>query len=422
MSALTITEKILARASGHKTVSPGDIVNAKVHKIMTMDLLGPATFRNFKKLGATKVWDPDRIIMIFDHMVPPPDVASAELHKASRAAIAEYGITHFYDVGRQGLCHQIMPEQGHVLPGTVVVGTDAHSTTFGAVGAFATGVGVTDGAVVFATGELWLRVPESIRFDITGELQRMVMAKDVILYLMGEMKLDGHCSYRAMEFSGPSMGAMSIASRMTMCNMVADMGAKNGIVASDQKTIEYLKERTNQPFEVVRSDLKAEYEETIDIEVSSLEPQVACPHKMDNVKQVTEVEGTPVDQVVLGSCTNGRLEDLEIAAHILQNRKIDPKVRMLVFPASQDVYSEATRKGLVTTFLKANALICPPTCGPCAGRAMGPLADGEVAISTTNRNFKGRMGSPNAQIYLSSPSTAAASAIEGAIADPRKYA
>lgn len=419
MNDLTISEKILARSAGKKEVSPGEIVSARVHKVMTMDLLGPSAFEIFRKLGAQKVWDPEKIIVVFDHMVPAPDAKSAELHQASRKAVKEYGIKYFYDVGRQGIAHQIMCDEAHVLPGTVVVGSDAHATTWGALGAFATGIGITDAAVVFATGELWLRVPESIKLNITGELPNMVMSKDLILHIMGKLKLEGHCNYKAMEFTGPTIENMSVASRMTICNMVTDMGAKNGIMNPDKKVISYMKERTKEPFEVITSDPNAEYEETIPIDVSHLEPQVACPHSMDNVKPVREVEGTPIDQVVLGSCTNGRMEDLEIAARIIKNKKVHPNVRMLVFPASHSIFIEATKKGLVADFLEAGALVCPPTCGPCAGRSLGPLGPGEVALSTTNRNFEGRMGSPSAKIYLSSPTTATASAIKGRITDPR---
>ncbi len=365
-----------------------------------------------------RVWDSRRIVIVFDHLVPASSVRAAELQKIMRDFAGEQGIRSFYDAGRGGICHQVMPERGHVRPGELVVGADSHTCTYGALGAFATGIGATDMAAVFATGSLWFRVPAAIRVNVTGALPRYVTPKDLILSVTGMIGADG-ATYKALEFTGPTVRDISVDGRLTMCNMAVEMGAKVGIVPPDEKTLDYVKQRTDRPFKPVRSDPDAEYEETVEIDVAKLEPQVACPPNVDNVKPVSEVGRVRIDQAFLGSCTNGRLEDLRVAAEMLKGRRVKDGVRLIVAPASQDIFLQAAREGLLETFVEAGALVCNPNCGPCLGGHMGLLAPGEVCVSSSNRNFVGRMGSPEAQVYLASPATVAASALTGEITDPR---
>lgn len=414
---MTMAEKILARASGLKEVHAGDYVTAKIDVAMAHEGAG-WTLPHFRETGAKKVWDPERIVILLDHYTPPPTVAGAELHKTIREFVEEQGIKHFYDV-REGICHQVLPEKGHVRPGELIVGTDSHTTTYGAFGAAGTGIGFTEMAVVWATGELWFMVPETIKFIISGKMPRRVMSKDVILYIAGKYGTEV-AQYKSIEFTGPAVDEMSIASRMTLSNMSLEIGAKFAFVPPDEKTIDYVKARTEKSFTPIRSDPEATYEKTYDVEVSALEPQVACPHSVDNVKPVTQVEGIKINQAFLGSCTNGRFEDLSIAAEIMKGEKVHSNVRMIVIPASKEVYKKALRAGLIDIFLDAGALVSFPACGPCFGNHLGLLAAGEKCISSANRNFKGRMGSADAEIYLASPATVAASAVKGEITDPRK--
>jgi len=414
---MNIAEKILASASGKDEVKLGEIVDAKVDVAMANDITCPLTIKAFKEIGTPRVWDKNRIVMVLDHQVPADSVKSAELHKIMRAFAKEQKIPLFYDVGNGGVCHQIMVEKGHVQPGELVVGADSHTCTYGAIGAFATGIGSTEMAGVFTTGTIWLRVPSSIKVNSTGKFQRFVTPKDLVLYVIGKVGADG-ANYRAVEFTGQSISGISVSGRMTLCNMTVEMGAKTGIINPDKVTLEYVKAVSKNPFKTLTSDPNASYEKTVEVNLERLEPQVACPHSVDNVKPVKDVEGTKIDQAFLGSCTNGRLEDLELAAKFLDGRKVAKGVRLIVTPASQEVYMQALKRGLFEVFVKAGAFVCNPTCGACFGGHMGLLAPEEVCISTSNRNFVGRMGSPEAEIYLASPATVAASAVAGKIVDP----
>jgi len=416
---MNISEKILARASGQKEVSPGEIVEVNVDMAMVNDITGPLVIETFHKIGVKKVWDNNRIVMVLDHQVPADSAKSAELHKIMRKFAKEQNIPHFYDVGFGGVCHQVMVEKGHVRPGELIVGADSHTCTYGALGAFGTGIGSTEMAAVFATGKIWLKVQETIKINVSGEFQNFVGAKDLILNIIGQLGADG-ANYKAMEFDGPVIKNMNISERLTICNMAVEAGAKTGIINPDEKVMAYVKSRTEKPIEPLKSDEDAKYEKIVDLDVSSLEPQVACPSSVDNVKPVSEVEGIPVDQAFVGSCTNGRIEDLRMAAEIVKGKKVKNGVRFIVTPASHEVYLQALREGVLETLAKAGACICNPTCGACFGGHMGLLADGETCISSSNRNFTGRMGSPKAKIYLASPATVAASALKGEITDPRR--
>jgi 3-isopropylmalate/(R)-2-methylmalate dehydratase large subunit len=416
---MNIIEKILANASGKQEVSPGEIVEAKIDVAMTHDLTGPLAIKSFHEIGAKKVWDSNKVVIIIDHLVPASSVISAELHKTVRNFAEEQHLENFYDVGRGGVCHQVMPEKGHVRPGEVIVGSDSHTCTYGAFGAFATGIGSTEMAAVFATGKLWFRVPEVIKVDVTGKFKKLVTAKDLTLNIVGKIGADG-AIYKGLEFGGSTIRDMTIDGRMVLSNMAVEMGAKAGLIEPDKKTVDYVKARTDQPFTPVKSDPDSVYEKIVDVDVSELEPQVAVPHSVDNVKPVSEVEDVKVDQAFIGSCTNGRLEDLRVATQILKGKKIARGVRLVVIPASQEIYLNAINEGLIRTFMDAGATVGNPNCGPCLGGHMGILAEGEACISTSNRNFIGRMGSTKSFVYLASPATVAASAITGKITDPRK--
>lgn len=414
---MTLTEKIMARASGKPRVNAGEIVMADIDVAMTHDLTGPLSVESFKKIGVEKVWDPEKIVVLFDHQVPADSLDAAQNHILLREFVEKQKITNFYDV-KEGVCHQVLPEKGHIVPGEIVVGTDSHTCTHGALGAFSTGIGSTDMAMVFATGQLWFKVPETLKFEIQGTLNDYVYAKDVVLHIIGKIGADG-ATYKACEFAGGTTKQMSVSERMVLCNMAIEMGGKTGLVEPDEKTIDYLKNRTTKKYTIMKTDPDAESLETMQIDVNDLEPQIACPHNVDNVKPISEVEGTHIDQVFLGSCTNGRLEDIRTAARIVKNHQISDKVRMLVIPASREIYLQAMDEGLLKIFAESGALVCNPCCGPCLGGHIGLVGPGEVSLSTSNRNFQGRQGSPDAEVYLSSAAVAAASAIKGSITDPR---
>jgi 3-isopropylmalate/(R)-2-methylmalate dehydratase large subunit len=416
---MNITEKILAKASGKKTVSPDEIVDANVDTVMVHDLTGPLAVEAFNKIGVKKVWDNKKIVVILDHQVPAESVKAAELHKTMRQFAKEQKL-QIYDVGRGGICHQVMPEKGHVVPGAVIVGSDSHTCTYGAFGAFATGIGSTEAAAVFATGKIWFKVPPTIKINVTGKFRKYTAPKDLILAVIGKLGVDG-AIYKAAEFTGPTMKAMSIAGRMTVCNMAVEMGAKNGIVEPDQATREFLEGRVNgalPDFDMLKSDKDAVYERTVNFDVAELAPQVACPSSVDNVKPVSEVGNVPIDQAFIGSCTNGRIEDLRLAAQILKGKKVKDGVRALVIPASQEIYMQALKEGLTEIFTAAGAVVCGSACGPCLGGHIGLLAAEETCVSSSNRNFIGRMGSTKANVYLASPATVAASAVAGRIVSP----
>jgi len=414
---MTISEKILARASGREEVQAGEIVKARVDVAMMPDLTAILSFNAMREMGRDHVWDRHRVVLVLDHVSPASTLNAARVHREARRIAEEQRIEHFYDVNA-GVCHQVLAEKGHVKPGTLVVGADSHTCTHGALGAFATGVGSTDMGAVLATGRIWLKVPETIRVVVDGTLPGQVTPKDVVLHVIGEVGADG-ATYDAVEFSGGTIEAMSTSGRMTLCNMAVEMGAKTGIVEPDEETLAYLRGRAEGPLEAVRNDADAEFKEVRPFDVGGLEPQVACPDTVDNVKPVSRVEGTPVDQVFIGSCTNGRMEDLEAAAAVLRGRHVHPDVRLLVVPASREVYMDAMNAGLLRVFAEAGGLVCNPSCGACFGGHIGILAPGEAGLATSNRNFRGRQGSPEAEVYLASPATAAASAVEGVITDPR---
>jgi 3-isopropylmalate/(R)-2-methylmalate dehydratase large subunit len=418
---MNITEKILAKASGKTRVHPGEIVDANVDMVMVHDLTGPLAVEAFNRIGIKNVWDNKKVVVVLDHQVPAESVKAAELHKTMRKFARDQKL-RIYDIGKGGICHQVMPEKGHVLPGTVIVGADSHTCTYGAFGAFATGIGSTEAAAVFATGKIWLRVPEAIKINVKGQFKKYVTPKDLILSIIGRMGADG-ATYKSVEFAGPTIRAMSIAGRMTLCNMTVEMGAKNGIIEPDETTRKFLEGRTAKalvPFELLKSDADATYEKVLDMDVTDLGAQVACPSSVDKVKPASELSNVKLEQAFIGSCTNGRIEDLRLAAQILKGKTVHNNVRTLVIPASQEVYSQALREGLIEIFTDAGALVCGSTCGPCLGGHIGLLAAGETCVSTSNRNFIGRMGSTEASVYLASPATVAASAITGRITDPQE--
>ncbi len=411
----TFAEKIFSRKAG-RPVKAGEIVVLEPDWLLSHDNTA-AIASTFAKMGAARVVDPEKVVVVLDHCVPAATEKYAQNHLEIREFVAAQGIEHFFDVG-EGVCHQVFAEQGFALPGELVLGSDSHTTSYGALGAFAAGVGRTETAALYATGKLWLRCPESVRVDVTGEFGGDVSPKDLILYIIGDQGADG-ALYESVEFAGPAVEATSPSGRMTLCNMAAEMGAKNAYVAPDEKTRAFLKGRARRPFEEVFPDDGAAYERTLSYDVTGLEPQVARPHAVDNVVPAGEAAGTRVNQVVVGTCTNGRVEDLVVAADILRNRRVAPGVRVLVFPASRAAYLEALGIGALATLAQAGCVIMNPGCGPCLGAHEGILAAGEVCLSTANRNFRGRMGSTEAEIYLCSPATAAASALRGRITDPR---
>ncbi len=413
---MTLVEKILAAHTDINEVSPGDFINVRVDVILANDITAPIAIKEFRRIGVKKVFDPKKVVMVADHFVPNKDIFSAEQAKLMREFCYEQGIPYF-DVGQMGIEHVLLPEQGIVLPGDVVIGADSHTCTYGAIGAFATGMGSTDIAAAMATGDIWMKVPPTIKFLYHGHLGKWVGGKDLILYTIGDIGVDG-ALYSAMEFGGEVIDELPMDGRFTMANMAIEAGAKAGIFRVDNPTQLYVKARAKRQYRVYEPDADAEYSHVKEYDVSDIEPQVSLPHLPSNTKPVSEVRGIEIDQAVIGSCTNGRLSDLQLAAGILEGRKVHPRVRCIVIPGTQQVYLDALREGLIETFIKAGAAVSTPTCGPCLGGYMGVLADGERCISTTNRNFIGRMGSAKSEVYLANPVVAAASAIKGKITGP----
>jgi 3-isopropylmalate/(R)-2-methylmalate dehydratase large subunit len=414
----TISEKILAEASRNEDVSAGEIIKANIDVAMMPALTALLAFDAMKKIGQRKVWDKNKVILFIDHIAPPTNITNATLHKECRRIAKEQDLIHFYDIN-EGVCHQVLPEKGHVTPGSLIVGADSHTCTHGAFGTFATGIGSTDMGAVLATGKLWFRVPETVLVKVEGSLQDRVTPKDIILNVAKKIGIDG-ATYQAIEFTGETISEMSMAGRMTLCNMAIEMGGKTGIIHADEITRNYLEKRINGNIKVIESDPDATYKNVLELNVTDLEPQVACPHEVDNVKTIEKVVGTKINQAFIGSCTNGRLEDLKIASEIIEGKQIHSNVRLIVTPASLEIYREANRRGYLEIFMDAGGIVCNPSCGACFGGNNGILAPGEVGITTSNRNFKGRQGSTEAFVYLSSPATAAASAIKGSITDPRR--
>jgi 3-isopropylmalate/(R)-2-methylmalate dehydratase large subunit len=417
---MTITEKILARAAGKKAVKAGEMVNAKIDVVLFIDVTGPAAVKMLVEKGIDRVFDKNKIVVTPDHFQPAKDIKSAELHKRLDEWAKRHKIKYYYKLGRAGVCHALLPEQGHIRPGEVIVGPDSHTCTHGAFAAFSTGVGSTDLAAAIATGGLWFRVPESMKFVLNGKLSNGVYSKDVILAVIARIGVDG-ALYRAMEFVGPTLKDMSMEARMTITNMAIEAGAKNGIIGFDATTKKYLDKRLKgkKTYKVYESDADAEYVAVEEFDCSKMEPMVAMPNLPSNAVPISECKGKPMDQAYIGSCTNGRIEDLRIAAKILKGKEV--KIRTIVVPATPTIWKQADDEGLFDVFYKAGCVIAAPTCGACLGGFMGVLAEGEKCISTTNRNFVGRMGHPKSEVYLASPATAAASALTGKLEDPRKF-
>ena len=420
---MTITEKILAQSADLPEVTPGQMITARIGLVYTMDLWAKDVFDHLKETGVKSVFDSQKVVIIFDHCMPPTDVKSANLHNKIRKVAKEFDVP-IYDVGHQGVMHQLVAEEGYLVPAIIAVGTDSHAPTGGGMGAVVVGMGATDAAVAMATGELWLRVPSSVRVEVHGEMPKGTMSRDIMTSLMGQKGWDGTkavWAYQAVELTGETVKKMSMDSRFSLCNMASDMGIKNAIVAPDEVTLSYLKGRARGTPQLFQSDEDATYADRITLDVSEMEPQVACPHSPDNVKPLAHVLGAKIHVATIASCSNGRLEDLQIAARILKGRKVHPNVRMIVSPASQRIYSQAMEDGTFSVFLKAGVLISHSTCGPCLGVQGVVLGDGDVCIGTLPRNMKGRLGSPKAEIYLANPAVVAASAIKGEIADPREF-
>lgn len=415
----TIVEKIFSTHTDTPNFRVGDIIKARVDFAFANDITAPIAIKYFKESGARQVFNQKRIGLIPDHFAPNKDIKSAEQCKLLKEFAQEYGIENYFEIGKMGVEHALLPEKGLVLPGEVIVGADSHTGTSGALGAFAIGVGSTDLAAIMALGEVWLKVPPTIKFIYSGKLNKWVSGKDLILYTISRIGVDG-ANYKVMEFNGEVIKGLSMDNRFTMCNMAIEAGAKTGIIEPDEITMTYLKGRAKRPFKVYQSDRDAHYEKIIEIDVGKIEPQVAFPHLPENAKPISEVKEIKIDQSIIGSCTNGRIEDLRIAAEILKGQQVHSKVRLIIIPATQDIYLQAIREGLIDIFINAGGAVSTPTCGPCLGGYMGILAKGEKAISTTNRNFVGRMGHPESEVYLASPALAAASAILGRIASPEE--
>ena len=418
MAKMTMTQKILAAHAGLDRVEAGQLILVDLDRVLGNDITSPVAIHEFEKLGADAVYDKDKVTMVMDHFAPNKDIKAAEQCRMCRTFCKQYEVTHFYDVGRMGIEHALLPEKGLVVPGDVVIGADSHTCTYGALGAFSTGVGSTDMACGMATGKAWFKVPSAIRFNLTGKLGRYVSGKDIILHIIGKIGVDG-ALYRSMEFVGEGVSALSIYDRLTISNMAIEAGAKNGIFEVDEQTLAYVAERSDRRPVVVRADDDAVYEASYDIDLSTIRPTVAFPHLPENTRTFDEIGDIPIDQVVIGSCTNGHYKDLCEAAEILKGRHIADGVRAIIIPATQDIYLKAMANGLLKIFIKAGCVVSTPTCGPCLGGHMGILAAGERAVATTNRNFVGRMGHVSSEVYLASPAVAAASAIAGKIADPQ---
>ena len=415
---MTLAEKILSAHTNQKKVTPGEFITVRVDLILANDITAPIAIREFGQLGLERVFDPKKIVFVPDHFTPAKDIASAEQVKLTQQFAREQGIG-FFELGQMGIEHVLLPELGLVLPGDVVIGADSHTCTGGALGAFATGMGSTDIAAAMATGDVWMKVPPTLKFVYHGQLKKWVGGKDLILYTIGDIGVDG-ALYSAMEFTGEAIDSLSMDGRLTMANMAIEAGAKAGLFPVDAKTIDYVKPRAKRPYKVYQPDSDAEYARVMEYDAAQIEPQVSLPHSPANAKPVSQVGNIEIDQVLIGSCTNGRLEDLEIAAGIIKGRQIHPAVRCIVIPGSQQVYLDALREGLMEIFIRAGAVVTTPTCGPCLGGHMGVLANGERCLATTNRNFVGRMGSPESEVYLANPAVAAASAITGKITSPEE--
>lgn len=416
---MTLAERILAAHCGNSSLTPGELINVRVDLILANDITAPLAIKEFRRIGIGRVFDPSKIVMVPDHFVPNKDIPSAEQAKLMREFALEQGLNYF-EVGEMGIEHVILPEKGLVLPGDVVIGADSHTCTYGALGAFATGMGSTDIAAAMATGEIWMKVPPTIKLIYHGNLRKWVSGKDLILHTIGDIGVDG-AHYSVMEFIGTAIDNLSMDSRFTMANMAIEAGAKAGIFRVDNITLDYVKTRARRPYKVYDpSYVPFDYERTIEYDVSNIEPQVAFPHMPSNTRPISQVGNIEIDQVVIGSCTNGRLGDLKTAASVLQGKGVNKKVRCIIIPGSQQVYLEALRLGLIETFIESGAAVSTPTCGPCLGGYMGILAAGERCVSTTNRNFVGRMGSTGSEVYLSNPAVAAASAILGRIGSPEE--
>lgn len=414
---MTITEKIIAAHSGFKEVHPGQFVYANVDICLGNDITAPIAIEEFEKIGAKKVFDPEKIVLVPDHFTPNKDIKSAQQSKSLREFAEKYRLKHYFEIGRMGIEHALLPEKGIVAPGDLVIGADSHTCTYGALGAFSTGIGSTDLAACFATGKVWLKVPESIKFVYHGKVKNWTSGKDLILYTIGKIGVDG-ALYKAMEFTGSAITHISMDDRFTICNMAIEAGAKSGIICPDEKTEEYIKGRVGKKYVMYQSDSHGNYAKTYEFNAEEISPQIALPNLPENTKAVEDVAGIKIDQIIIGSCTNGRISDLRVAAQILKGRKVHPSIRVIIIPATQEIYKQALREGLIEIFIDAEAVVSTPTCGPCLGGHMGILAEGERALSTTNRNFVGRMGHPKSEIYLCSPAVAAASAITGEITPP----
>ena len=417
--SMTMTQKILAKHAGLEKVEAGQLILVNLDRVLGNDITSPVAIKEFEKIGATEVYDKDKVTMVMDHFAPNKDIKAAVQCKTCRDFCDKYEVTHFYDVGQMGIEHALLPEKGLVLPGDVVIGADSHTCTYGALGAFSTGVGSTDMACGMATGKAWFKVPSAIKFVLKGKLNKYVSGKDVILHIIGKIGVDG-ALYKSMEFTGEGVSSLTIYDRLTISNMAIEAGAKNGIFEVDEQTIAYVKERSDREFTVFHADMDAPYDEIYEIDLSKIKSTVAFPHLPENTKTFDEIGDIPIDQVVIGSCTNGHYKDLAEAAEILKGRKVAKRVRAIVIPATQDIYLKAIENGLVKTFIEAGCIVSTPTCGPCLGGYMGILAAGERAVATTNRNFVGRMGHVDSEVYLASPAVAAASAVMGKIADPAK--
>lgn len=414
---MTMTQKILAVHAGLESVADGQLIEADVDLTLANDITGPVSIAEMQKAGFDKVFDKEKVCLVMDHFVPNKDIKSAEQCKICRDFSTDQGIVNFFDVGEMGIEHALLPEKGLTAPGELIIGADSHTCTYGALGAFSTGVGSTDLAAGMATGKAWFKVPSAIKFNLSGKLQKWVSGKDVILYIIGKIGVDG-ALYKSMEFTGPGVSSLSIDDRFAICNMAIEAGAKNGIFPVDETTLAYVKDRVKREFKVFEADEDAVYDQVIEINLSSLRPTVAFPHLPENTRPVDEAKGVEIHQAIIGSCTNGRIEDMRIAAQILKGRKVCKTVRTIIIPATQAIYLQSLREGLIEIFIEAGAVVSTPTCGPCLGGYMGILAHGERSIATTNRNFVGRMGHVTSEVYLSNPAVAAASAITGKITDP----
>ena len=416
---MTMTQKILAAHAGLPEVRAGQLIRAKLSMVLGNDITSPVAINEFEKAGFSGVFDREKIAMVMDHFAPNKDIKAAEQCKQCRAFARRFDVKNYFDVGEMGIEHALLPEKGLAAPGECIIGADSHTCTYGALGAFSTGVGSTDMAAGMATGEAWFKVPSAIRFVLTGKLGPYVSGKDVILHIIGKIGVDG-ALYKSMEFTGPGLASLSMDDRLCIANMAVEAGAKNGIFEVDQITLDYVKGRVNREFTVYQADEDAPYDQTITIDLSAIEPTVAFPHLPENARTFDQIGEIPIDQAVIGSCTNGRISDLAAAAKIFKGRRAAKGVRVIIIPATQAIYKEAMKRGYLETFIDAGCIVSTPTCGPCLGGYMGILAAGERCVATTNRNFVGRMGHVDSEVYLASPAVAAASAVAGKIADPRK--